>query len=129
MISTELKNTFSNNKFNVIHTLHLLIINTGCFIMYSGITKIWYRKTIGQVFTKPVQIEGTIKKFFLVSCFSSYFTSLPLGDASLCSEQMAALGEKLFCVLEYNTSKTVVAVQRAFCAQYTKYHCHVTSLT
>jgi hypothetical protein len=27
---------------------------------------------------------------------------------------MAALGEKLFCVLEYHTSKSVVTVQRAF---------------
>ena len=26
--------------------------------MYSGITKICYRKTVGYVFTKPVQIEG-----------------------------------------------------------------------
>jgi hypothetical protein len=27
--------------------------------MYSGITNIYNRKTVGQVFTKPVQIEGT----------------------------------------------------------------------
>jgi hypothetical protein len=27
--------------------------------MYSGITEIYYRKTVGQVFTKPVQTEGT----------------------------------------------------------------------
>ena len=33
-------------------------------IMYSGITKIYYRKTVGHVFTKPVQIEGTTQKFF-----------------------------------------------------------------
>ena len=26
--------------------------------MYSGITKLYYRKTLGHVFTKPVQIEG-----------------------------------------------------------------------
>jgi hypothetical protein len=32
--------------------------------MYSGITKIYYRKTVGHVFTKPVQIEGTTQKFF-----------------------------------------------------------------
>jgi len=38
--------------------------NTGRFIMYFGITKIYYRKTIGQVFTKPVQIEGTNQNFF-----------------------------------------------------------------
>jgi len=27
--------------------------------MYSGIRNIYYRKTVGQVFTKPVRIEGT----------------------------------------------------------------------
>jgi len=27
---------------------------TGRFLMYSGITKIYYRKTVGHVFTKPV---------------------------------------------------------------------------
>jgi len=32
--------------------------------MDSGITKIYYRKTIGHVFTKPVQMEGTTQKFF-----------------------------------------------------------------
>ena len=32
--------------------------------MYSEITKIYYRKTVGHVFTKPVQIEGTIQKVF-----------------------------------------------------------------
>jgi hypothetical protein len=46
--------------------------NTGPSIMYSGITKIYYRKTVGHVFTKPVQIEGTTQNFFFpVSCFSS----------------------------------------------------------
>ena len=95
--------------------------------MYSGITKIYYRKTVGHVFTKPVQIEGTTqKKKFAVSCFSSQFTFLPLGDASLCSEKMAAPGEKSFCVLEYHTSKSVVTVQRAFRAKYSSHHCHVT---
>jgi hypothetical protein len=38
--------------------------NRGHFIMYSGITKIYYRKTAENVFMKPVQIEGTTKKFF-----------------------------------------------------------------
>jgi hypothetical protein len=37
---------------------------TGHFIMYSGITKIYYRKTAGHTFTKPVQIEGTTQTFF-----------------------------------------------------------------
>jgi len=39
-------------------------LHTGRFIMYSGITKIYYRKTVRHVFTKPVQIEGTNKKPF-----------------------------------------------------------------
>jgi len=41
-----------------------LVIYTGSFIMYSGITEIYYRKTVGHVFTKPVQIEGTTQKLF-----------------------------------------------------------------
>ena len=99
--------------------------------MYSGITKIYYRKTVGHAFTKPVQIEGTTHTFFFppVCCLSSELTFLPLGDASVCSEKMAATGEKSFCVLEYHKSKSVVTVQRAFRAKYAKYHCHVTSLT
>ena len=36
--------------------------NTGSFIMYSGITKIYCSRTVGHVFTKPVQIEGTTQK-------------------------------------------------------------------
>ena len=40
-----------------------LVLCTGLFIMYSGITIIYYRKTIGHVFTKPVQVEGTTPKF------------------------------------------------------------------
>jgi len=98
--------------------------------MCSGITKIYYRKTVGYVFTKPVHIEGTTEIFFSpVSRFSSWFIFLPLGDTSVCSEKMAAPGEKWFCVLEYHTSKSVVTVQRAFCSKYSSHHCHVTSLT
>ena len=44
--------------------------------MYSGITKNYYTKTVGHVFTKPVDIEGTTQKFFFpVNCFhrSSHF--------------------------------------------------------
>ena len=41
----------------------LRICNTGRFTMYSGITKNYYRKAVGHVFTKPVQIEGTTRKF------------------------------------------------------------------
>ena len=43
---------------------NLNLQHTGRFIMYSGITKIYYRKKVGQVFAKPVQIEGTTEKFF-----------------------------------------------------------------
>ena len=82
--------------------------------MYSGITKIQYRKTVGHVFTKPLQVEGTTQFFFFpVSCFSSS-TFLLLGDASVCSEKMAVTGEKSFCVLEYHR---LVTVQRAFRAK------------
>jgi hypothetical protein len=64
---------------------------TGRFIMYSETTKIYYKKTAGHVFTKTVQIEGTTQKLFPpVSSFSSYFTFLPPGDASVCSDKMAA---------------------------------------
>ena len=34
------------------------------------ITKIYYRKTVGHVLTKPVQIEGTTQTFSPLSCFS-----------------------------------------------------------
>jgi hypothetical protein len=36
--------------------------------MYSGVTKIYYRKTAGHVFTKHVQIEGTTEKFTETGC-------------------------------------------------------------
>jgi len=36
--------------------------------MYSGITKIYYRKTVGHIFTKSVQIEGTAQKFTETGC-------------------------------------------------------------
>jgi hypothetical protein len=32
--------------------------------MYSGITKIYYRKNVLHVFMKPVQIGGTTQHFF-----------------------------------------------------------------
>jgi len=65
--------------------------------MYSRITKIYYRKTVGHVFMKPVHLEGTTQNFFFpVNCFSSYFTFLPLGDATVCSEKIAALGRSSF---------------------------------
>jgi len=64
-----------------------------------------------------------------LSTFSSQFTFLPLGDASICNKKMVAPGEKSFCVLEYHTNKSVVTEQRAFRTKYSSHHCHVTSLT
>jgi hypothetical protein len=37
--------------------------------MYSEITKIYDRKTVGHVFMKPVQIEGTTQKMFPTKLF------------------------------------------------------------
>jgi len=39
---------------------------------------------------------------------------------SVCSDKMAAPGEKSFCVLEYHTSKSMVTVQSEFRAKYAK---------
>ena len=39
----------------------------------------------------------------------------------MCSEKMAAPGEKSFCVLEYHTSKSVITVHCSFRAKYAKY--------
>jgi hypothetical protein len=64
--------------------------------------------------------RNNTKIFSPVSCFSLQFTFLPLGDASACSEKMAAPGEKSFCMSEYHTSKSVVTVQCAFRAKYAK---------
>jgi hypothetical protein len=45
---------------------------TGRFIMHSGITKIYYRNTVGLVFTKVVQLEATTQEFISpLICFSS----------------------------------------------------------
>jgi len=46
-----------NEKKNAI--MFVAVTHTGRFIMYSGIRKIYYRKTAGHVFTKRVQTEGT----------------------------------------------------------------------
>jgi predicted DNA-binding protein (UPF0251 family) len=51
--------------------------------MYSGITKIYDRKTVRHVFTKPAQIEGTTRNFFsqkVVSHRSSHFFPLTAED-------------------------------------------------
>ena len=39
---------------------------------------------------------------------------------SVCSEKIAAPGEKSFCVREYHTRKSVVTVPRAFSAKHAK---------
>jgi len=39
--------------------------------MYPGITIICYRKTVGHIFTKHVQIEGTTQNFFPSKLFFS----------------------------------------------------------
>jgi predicted DNA-binding protein (UPF0251 family) len=36
--------------------------------MYYGNTKIYHRKTVGHVFTKPVQIEETTQKYTETGC-------------------------------------------------------------
>jgi hypothetical protein len=53
----------------------LAVENTGSFIMYTGITKFYYRKTVEHVFTEPVQTEGATQSFPPVSFFNriSYF--------------------------------------------------------
>jgi len=109
--------------------------------MYSRITNIYYRKTQGHVFTKPVQIEGTQKKNFPSKLF---FIVVHISAAKAMRvyvvKKTAAPGERSFCVLEYHMSKSVVTVQRVFRAKYAKdrptdktgyssHHCHVTSLT
>ena len=49
--------------------------------MYSGITTIYYRKTLGHVFTKSVQIEGTTQNFFPSKWF---FTVVHISAARRC---------------------------------------------
>ena len=51
------------NFLNPLSLLIFIYFYTGRFIMYSEITKLFYRKTVGYVFTKPIQLEGTTKKF------------------------------------------------------------------
>ena len=75
-------NIIKKFHFNIPVRLHSVKSNllkfhlcyTGRFIMYSGITKIYYRKTVGYVFMKPVQTEGT-SQFFPIRVFlrSSHF--------------------------------------------------------
>ena len=55
---------WNQQTFNMETYIHFCMASTGRFVMYYGITKIYYRKTVGHVFMKPVQIEGTNRKFF-----------------------------------------------------------------
>jgi len=49
--------------------------------MYSEIVKIYYRKTVGHVFTKPVQIEGTTQNSFPSKLF---FIAVHISAARRC---------------------------------------------
>jgi len=72
--------------------------STGRFIMYSGITKMYYRKTVGHVFTKPVQIERT--QFFFSS--NLFFIVVHISAARRCEcvlrENGRSEGEVVLCV-------------------------------
>jgi len=50
--------------------------------MYSRITKIYYRKTVGHVFAKPVQIEGKTEKCFFPSVL--FFIVVHISAARRC---------------------------------------------
>ena len=50
--------------------------------MCSGITKNYYSKTVGHVFTKPVQIEGRIQNFFFPS--KLFFNVVHISAARRC---------------------------------------------
>ena len=87
--------------------------------MYSGIRKNLLLENSKTRFYKTCRDRRTNNPP-PVRYFSSQFTFLLLGDVSVCSEKMAAPGEKSFCVLEYHSSKSVVTVQRTFRAKYVK---------
>ena len=50
--------------------------------MYSVITKIYYRRTVGHVFMKSVQIEGTTQHFVFPS--KLFFTVVHISAARRC---------------------------------------------
>jgi len=52
------------SRMSFTFTFTFFVYYTGCFLIYSRITKIYYRKTVGHIFTKTVQIEGITQKFF-----------------------------------------------------------------
>jgi hypothetical protein len=108
-----LGNLYSKNVMSF-DMLNILYNYTGRFIMYSGNKKIYYRKTEGHIFTKPVQIGGTIENFFSCMLFVIVVHISAARRCEVCSEKMVAPRETSFCVLDYHTSKSVVTVQRAF---------------
>jgi hypothetical protein len=55
--------------------------------MYSGITKMYYRKTLGKVFTTPVKIEGTPKHFFPSKLLFIVVHVLPLLKLGVCASR------------------------------------------
>ena len=79
--------------------------HTGRFIMYCGNCKYIQENRRTHIYQTCTDRRKN-QTFSLVSCFSSYFTFLPLGDASVCSEKMVAQREKSFCVLEYYKNKS-----------------------
>ena len=58
------KHTYIHNVCGKSFVTFQKAVYTGLFIMYSGIINIYYMKTVGHLFTKPVQIEGKIQKLF-----------------------------------------------------------------
>ena len=94
--------------------------NTGRFIMYSGIINICYRKTLGHVFTKPVQTEGTTQKK-KSSPSKLFFIVVHISAARRCDfmqwENGRSEGEVVLCA-GISHSKSVVTLQRAFRAKY-----------
>jgi hypothetical protein len=66
--------------------------------MYSRITKIYYRKPVGHVFTKPVQIEGITKKKFLVSFFIVVHISAARRCECMYRQNGRSGGEVVSCV-------------------------------
>ena len=67
--------------------------------MYSGIANIYYRKTVGHVFTKPVRIEGKTQKFTETGCLCKQKSScrplLSEDDVERGSDQFSAQSEEI----------------------------------
>jgi len=99
--------------------------------MYSAITKIDYRKMVGQVFTKPVQIEGTTLFFFSKLFFIVVHVSAARMRVYVVSK-WPLLGRSRF-VCWNNTRVSLWLLHNVHFVQstqrYSSHHCHVTSLT